>query len=162
MSNTLTKSNVIAREGFDFVGNCTRTTNKVEMTADRRIPKLWDDFYKNEVLEAITHKKNSNVLAIYTDYETNEHGAYTFALGAEVRDNNLVPNGMESIQVPDQKYIVFTTRKGPLPGVIIEAWEEIWKWSEQSARAYGADFELYDERAMDPNNSQVDIYICVK
>lgn len=146
MSDTLTKSKVLERKGFVFLGNSIRTTNKAEMIGDGGIPKLWDNFYKNQVMDTISNKVNSNILAIYTDYETNENGAYTYALGTEVTDNNVVPNGMESIQVPENKYIVFTTRKGPIPEVIVEAWQEIWNWSEQSERAYEVDFELYDER----------------
>ncbi|WP_268234762.1 GyrI-like domain-containing protein [Fictibacillus barbaricus] len=58
--------------------------------------------------------------------------------------------------------MVFTTRKGPIPEVVIEAWQEIWDWSEDRERAYKTDFEVYGENAKDPQNSQVDIYISVK
>jgi predicted transcriptional regulator YdeE len=82
-------------------------------------------------------------------------------LGAEVLKNAIAPEGMEEIEIDDLKYIVFTTRKGPVQTILIEAWQSIWEWSKSNKRAFILDFELYDERAVDPNNSQVDIYISI-
>ncbi|MFI8685853.1 GyrI-like domain-containing protein [Rossellomorea sp. NPDC077527] len=161
MSDKTTKGKVLEREGSIFLGNSIRTTNKDEMNGEGGIPQLWDDFYQNKVLDTIPNKKDSKILAVYTDYETDENGVYTFALGTEV-DHNETLNGLEMIEIPEGKYIVFTTKRGPIPDVIVETWQEIWKWSEEYERAYQTDFELYDERAKDPNNSQVDIYISVK
>ena len=44
------------------------------------------------------------------------------------------------------------------------AWQQIWKLEDlgKLKRTYQADFELYDQRAQDPQNAQVDIYIGVK
>ena len=41
------------------------------------------------------------------------------------------------------------------------AWIDIWKWFETSGveRTYTGDFELYDERCVDPDQAVVDIYI---
>ena len=66
--------------------------------------------------------------------------------------------------IPAGRYAVITTQKGPFPKVIPEAWLEIFKLEEERKlnRSYRADFELYDERALDPQNGQVDIYIGLK
>ncbi|MGV2537844.1 GyrI-like domain-containing protein, partial [Bacillus thuringiensis] len=56
---------------------------------------------------------------------------------------------------------VFTTRKVPVAEVVREAWEYIWQWSKENKRAFTIDFELYDERALDPNHAQLDIYIAL-
>ncbi|MBL3200069.1 AraC family transcriptional regulator, partial [Klebsiella pneumoniae] len=44
---------------------------------------------------------------------------------------------------------------------VCEAWEYIWQWSKENKRAFTTDFELYDERALDPNHAQLDIYIAL-
>lgn len=64
-------------------------------------------------------------------------------------------------QIPAGKYAVITTEKGPFPKVIPEAWQQVFKLEDERklVRTYGIDFELYDQRALDPQNAQVDIYI---
>ncbi|WP_416825574.1 GyrI-like domain-containing protein [Ectobacillus polymachus] len=162
MSNTITKSEVVERKGFVFLGRSIKTTNKAEMNGKGEIPGFWDAFYENQVMDTIPNKKNSNIIALYTNYESDETGVYTFALGTEVSESDEKPIEMDLLKIPDEKYIIFTTRKGPIPEVVIEAWREIWSWSEDRERAFKTDFELYDSRAKDPQNSQVDIYISVK
>lgn len=44
-------------------------------------------------------------------------------------------------------------------------WQQIWKMTSdefEGERAYIADFEVYDERAIDPTNTSLDIYIGIK
>ena len=60
------------------------------------------------------------------------------------------------------EYQKFTTKTGPFPDVLIDAWEKIWKMDSLDfggRRKYIADFEIYDERAVDPESAAVDIYI---
>ena len=52
-----------------------------------------------------------------------------------------------------------------MPEVVINAWQQIWKMSAidlGGVRAYVADFEVYDQHAMDPTNTILDIFIGVK
>ena len=44
--------------------------------------------------------------------------------------------------------------------VVPETWKRIWTASLE--RAYQTDFEVYDERAADPQNAQVDICVGVR
>jgi predicted transcriptional regulator YdeE len=47
----------------------------------------------------------------------------------------------------------------------MNAWQQIWKMSSDDFggdRAYIADFEVYDQRARDPSNTSLDIYIGIK
>ena len=162
MPNFINMSTVIKLEGFSFIGSSSITSNEAELKGVGVIPTQWENFYKKQLLQTIPNKKNSSILAFYTNYESDENGMYTFALGTEVTDSSVIPEGLEKIEVPESKYIIFTTRKGPVHEVVVEAWQEIWEWSKNNKRAFTADFELYDERAMDPQNSQVDIYISIK
>lgn len=161
MSILISKSKVRHPE-FRFLGTAATTSNQAEMSGEGCIPAMWANFYQEQILDLIPNKKNSAILALYTQYESDETGSYTFALGTEITKTQNTPEGLAKFDIPESNYIVFTTRKGPVQEVVVEAWQEIWEWSKNNQRAFQTDFELYDERAADPLNSQVDIYISVK
>ncbi|UFJ43434.1 GyrI-like domain-containing protein [Brevibacillus humidisoli] len=131
------------------------------MKGEGVIPAQWQRFYQEHILDQIPHKKDATILAVYTDYESDETGSYTFALGTEVTAVDHIANGMKSYSIPESNYVVFTTRIGPVQEIVVEAWQHIWEWSKTNKRAFATDFEVYDERCADPQNSQVDIYISV-
>lgn len=160
--STLISKGKVRHHGFRFLGTSVITSNQAEMNGEGMIPAQWANFYQEQILEQIPNKKNSAILALYTQYESDETGTYTFALGTEITEYQTIPNGLEEFEIPESNYIVFTTRKGPVQEVVFEAWQEIWEWSKKNERAFQTDFELYDERAIDPMNSQVDIYISIK
>lgn len=158
---SLQMKEIPAIRSFKFIGQSATTTNEAEMKGEGVIPSLWESFMRDGIHEKIPNKKNANILAIYTNYESDEKEPYTFAIGAEVTAINQVPNGIKSFLIPESPYIVFTTRKGPIQEIVVETWQYIWEWSKTNKRAFLTDFELYDERCKDPENSQVDIYISV-
>lgn len=61
--------------------------------------------------------------------------------------------------------MLFTSNPGPMPAVCIDLWQKIWTLNPAQLggeRQYLADFELYDKRASDPQNTVLDIYIGIK
>lgn len=49
--------------------------------------------------------------------------------------------------------------------IVIASWQKIWQMKESDfggKRSYIADFEVYDQRARDPKNTVIDIYIGIK
>jgi len=57
---------------------------------------------------------------------------------------------------------MFTSEKGPVYKIMFELWHRIWaipKSTPGGDRAYKTDFEIYDQRATGPENSQVDVYV---
>ena len=55
--------------------------------------------------------------------------------------------------------------EGKMPDVVINAWQQIWKMTSEDFegnRTYISDFEVYDQRANDPANTSLDIYIGIK
>ena len=46
--------------------------------------------------------------------------------------------------------------------VVSEVWGAVWAWEQQSERTFTGDFEYYDERSLNPDHTQVDVYIAVK
>ena len=76
----------------------------------------------------------------------------------------MLPADLVIHEIPSSRYLIFTTGPGTLPDIIIKAWQEIWHFFEANneyRRAFVGDFERYDERAQDPNNAVVDIYISI-
>lgn len=140
-----------------------RTTNQDGMEA---IAEMWNTYYSSEYPQRTPGKIHPSVsLGVYSDYESNETGAYTLMAGTEIASPDLeLPEGMKVQTLPAAKYAVFTSRKGPLAEVVTEVWARIWEWSHEpgNKRAFTRDFEWYDERSLNMEEAQVDIYIAVE
>jgi predicted transcriptional regulator YdeE len=155
-------SRVAQQDGFTVIGIATRTNNAREATSDGVIGKQWARFMQGGVLEKIPDKLDHSIFAVYTDYASDRNGDYTFILGAKVSSSAAVPEGMVAKKVPAGRYAVFTSDRGPGPKVVPELWMRINSLPKSAIggdRTYRADFEIYDERATDPQNLQADIYI---
>jgi hypothetical protein len=82
------------------IGIETRTSNAKEMTAEGVIGKQWARLTKEGLLARIPNKLDSAIVALYTDYESDKDGAYTFVLGARVSSAARVPEGMVMRKIP--------------------------------------------------------------
>jgi predicted transcriptional regulator YdeE len=110
-------------------------------------------------------KKPGTTYCVYTNYESDFTGDYTYFIGEEVANFDGIAEGFETLTIPNQSYIKFTNESGPMPNVCINMWKDIWKMNAYKLggeRSYIADFEVYDNRAQDHNNVVLDIYIGVK
>lgn len=144
---------------FYVVGISKRTTNeKGQMGHD--ILELWKTFLGQSILSKIPNKLDSTIYSVYTDYEGDFTQPYTVVLGCKVADLNNIPDGMVGISVPQGEYIRFTAKGDLNKGSVFEAWSKIW--NEPLNRAYVADFEVYGEKAQNPEDAEVDIFIGVK
>jgi predicted transcriptional regulator YdeE len=161
------KPKVVELDAFEVMGIEVRTNNAKEAGATGLIPKLWQRVIQEHVLDVVPDRVGQNVYAVYTDYASDANGDYTLVLGARIKApaDTPVPTGMVVKTVPAGRYAVFTSERGAVAKVVVQTWQQIWSYYESPAngrRAYQADFELYDHRAADPTNAQVDIYIGVK
>lgn len=156
---------IVEQGGFTVIGTSARTTNAKEMSGKGVIGQEWARFMKENLLSKIPHKVDSNILAVYTDYESDANGPYTFLLGAKVSSADDIPAGMVAKKIPAGRYAVFTSEKGAAEKVVPATWSHIWalpKSAPGGDRAYEADYELYDERAADPQHTQVDVYVGIR
>ena len=149
---------------FTVIGIAARTDNAKESTADGIIPKQWQKFFSEGMPAKTPDTTGPNFYAVYADYASDHNGEYTYIVGAQVKDGTTPPNGMVVKQVPAGQYAVFTTEIGPFAKVVPAAWQRIFKLEEEGKlkRAYKTDFEIYDQRAQNPQNAQIDIYIGLK
>lgn len=149
---------------FSIVGIEARTNNAKEMGKDGVIPKQWERFFRDGILEKISDKVDQTIYAVYTDYQTDRTGDYSFVLGAKVRDGAAPSVGFVLKKIPAQHYAIFTSNRGPVSEVVPAVWTTVWEreTSNHLHRSYRADFEVYDQRASDPKNTQVDVFVGTK
>jgi predicted transcriptional regulator YdeE len=156
----------VHRDAFSVVGIQVRTSNAKEASGDGVIGKQWQKFFQDGVLEKIPNKLDANIYAVYSDYASDHNGEYSLTIGAKVADGSPVPTGLVVRKVPAGNYAVVTSDKGPVAKVVTAAWQRVWDLEQKKelggTRAYKADFELYDQRAANPEDAQADIYLGLK
>ena len=149
MENVIVNSIIIA-------GISTKIEDPIQ--ANKQIGVLWEQFWKNDLSTKINNRFNNTIYAIYHDYEGNYNQPYTITIGYPINKIEDLQNDLKVVVIPQQNYHVFTTN-GTLPESIIKTWKKIWQTNLQ--RSYTFDFEIYDERAQNPQDAIVDIYVAV-
>lgn len=148
-------------DSFTVIGLQTRTTNAREAT-DSAIGKLWGRFATENILDRIPHRVDAHMVAVYSDYETDKDGPYTYTLGAKVGSARDIPPGMVSVKVISGDYAMFTAQGGAPPQMTVDLWKRIWSLEKPGPlhRAYKTDFEVhYDGLRAQPPDTHIDVYI---
>ena len=151
-----------------LVGLTARTNNKNEMNPEKsKIANLAGYYWGNQIGNKIQNRIQPGITySVYTNFESDENGDYTYFVGEAVNSTEGQDfDTFESLIIPASNYTQFTTQSGKMPDIIISAWQEIWSMGKSDfngERSYIADFEVYDEKASDPNNAVVDIFIGIK
>lgn len=156
---------VVQQKEFTVIGIAARTNNAREMTADGVIGKQWGRLMQEGLVLRIPNKADQAIVAVYTDYASDHNGEYTYLLGARVTSDAEVPAGMVAKKISAGRFAVFTSDRGPGPKVVPETWMKINSLPKSAVggdRRYRADYEIYDERARDPQNLVVDVYVGIK
>lgn len=147
-----------------LVGITARTNNASEMNpAEAKIGLTSQKYFASSVSSQIQDRVNpGKTFCVYTNYESDVNGAYTYFIGEEVSSFDEVVEGLEKLTIPAHNYTKFTSEPGPMPFVCIGMWQSIWQMSDSDLggkRSYISDFEVYDERALNPMSTVLDIYI---
>lgn len=146
-----------------LVGITARTNNVSEMNPKTaKIAPTIQKYLQNAMYEKIPNRKEGKTYCVYTEYESDFNGDYTYFIGAAVESFGELPEGYVEHIIPAQDYAKFTNDPGPMPLVCINMWQKIWQMSPQGLggkRNYLSDFELYDERAANPLSVVLDIHI---
>lgn len=167
MNSSLKEEQGVKRGQMKLMGISVRTNNKAEEDISKGlIFGCVMRYYHEGFAEKIPNRTKPGVTyCVYTDYESDYTGDYTYFIGEEVDSFKTIPEDLEAIVIPEQKYTKFTAGPGGMPEVLRGAWKEIWDMSEEELggkRGYKADFEVYDERAADHSNIVLDIYIGIE
>src|SRR6185295_10491951 len=93
-----------------IVGIKTRTNNQLETNSleGKIFPVVKQYFHQNVAANIPNRIHPGTTFCIYTDYESDHHDDYTYFIGEEVASFEGVPDDLETLVIPPQKYIKFT------------------------------------------------------
>lgn len=148
----------IEKGAFKVIGIKARTTNE-EGKAAAAIGALWNRFMSEGIPAKIPNRLDSSFLSIYTNYEKDHTKPYDAILGCRVSSLEDIPEGMVGQEFGLSAYTKFTAKGDLSKGAVYQSWKEIWE--QNLDRTYTADFEVYGEKAQNPANAEVDIFIAV-
>lgn len=149
----------IQKTNFKLVGlKLKERTSNENNQSSKDCGELWQKFEEEKVFDLISDKLTNEVFAVYFDYEKDETMPFSYFIGCKVNENTEVPEALESLEIPSQKYRKIMA-KGVMTGCITEAWEKIW--NSKIPRKFGFDFEVYDEKSQDWSDAEVDIYVSI-
>jgi len=143
---------------FNIIGISIRTTNENEQSG-KDIPALWDRFISEGIAKKIPNKINHSIYSVYTDYEKDHTKPYTTILGCMVESLDLIPEEMVGITIETGSYEKFIAKGNLNEGIVINEWIKIW--NSDLNRSFTSDFEIYGEKAQNPENAEVDIFIAI-
>lgn len=149
----------IQKENLKIIGISVRTTNQNQQAA-KDIPALWEQFVTTNVIDKIPNKLDGKVFSVYTDYESDYMGSYTTILGCEVSSLENVPEGMTTLEIPEDFYTNFTINGQLNENIVYNKWLEIWQ--SDIKRSYHSDFEVYEKSTLKEQKGTVNIYIATK
>ena len=167
------KKDVISRPKFTCVGLKIRTSNRAEFNpVTAQIGATVQRYITNDIASKIPNRAQpQTTYCMYTEYDSDHMGPFSYVVGQRVEDDvvldldQLEKQGLSVIHVPAQHYAKFTAGPGIMPHVCIKAWQDIWLMGDAglpAPRRYCADFEIYDERALDLTQTVLDICIGVE
>lgn len=152
----MTKHPRETKDSIKVIGIQIQTTNEKGQAA-RDISKLWDLFREEKTVDKIPNKKGNEILALYTDYEGDYSQPFNYMICCEVTSIEDVPLGMVAKIIPTADYTILKAM-GKFPDCLIKTWKAIWQ--SDLKRTYRYDFEVY--KTLDPNLTEIDVYIGVK
>jgi predicted transcriptional regulator YdeE len=154
--------NIEQHSGFYIAGLTTRTNNAHEMSGKGKIGNVSQEFLHPNLAAKIPNKIGVDLIAAYTDYETDHTGHYTYLLGLPILSAESLPASLTVKHVPAGRYAVFSSSRGPITQIVPEIWQRIRSMSPGElggTRAFKTDYEIYDQRAANPDNAQIDVYV---
>ncbi|MBS1493373.1 MAG: AraC family transcriptional regulator [Bacteroidetes bacterium] len=125
------------------------------------IGNLWDKFVPrmNEPQNRINPNETYGVC-----YDMDAEGNIYYIAGVAVSDFDNLPEGFDTVEIPDNKYAVFT-HKGSIanfPQTVAFVYGKWVKDPDNKKKFDAPDFELYDERFKgDADDSECDLYVAV-
>ena len=146
-------------EAFHIIGIAVRTSNEGGQGA-QAIGQLWNRFLSEGIADKIPNKMDNTVYSLYTDYEGDHTQPYTAVLGCKVSTLATIPQGMLGKSFDANTYEKIPVKGDLTQNVIYNAWLKIWDMNLD--RKYSVDFEVFGEKAQNPQNAEVDIFISLK
>jgi predicted transcriptional regulator YdeE len=145
-------------ESFQIIGISVRTSNN-DGQAAQDIGGLWNKFMTEGITDKIPNKEGNDIYSVYTHYDGDYTQPYTTILGCKVSNIDKVPDGMVVETIGGSDYVQFVAKGDLTEGAVYKEWLNIWKTNLD--RAYTADFEVYGEKAQNPKDAEIDVFVAV-
>ena len=142
---------ILKRENFKMISISVRTDNNGK--AEKDIAALWNKFMTEGIMEQIPNKIGTELYCAYTAYDGDHTKPYTTLIGCKVKILDNIPEGMKGIAIEASNYSKFIAKGDLMKGAVINTWFNIWEASLN--RTYKTDFEMYGEKAQNPNDAEV-------
>lgn len=150
---------IITKPAFRLVGlQLDKETTNENGQSSIDCGNLWQKFEQSLIAEKISGKVDDTLYAVYFDYEGDHTKPFSYFIGCKVSPNEPVPEGLSSLEIPEQKYSPIIA-KGQMPDCIANSWKNIW--ASDMNRTYNYDLEIYDERSKNWSNAEVEILVSV-
>src|SRR5689334_12497858 len=121
------KQTIVHLAEIKLVGITTRTNNTHVFESDpstNKIAATVQKYFHGGLAEKIVaRKKPGTTYCVYTNYESDFTGEYTYFIGEEVTFFTQIKEGFETMTIPSQAYVKFTNEPGPMPSVCIDMWQ---------------------------------------
>ena len=120
---------LIQRPALTLCGLSIRTNNQQEMHPDTaKIGPLFQRFMQANVAEHIPQRQAPGTLyAAYSDFSQQDQGDYHYWIGELTQATHIENNSeLQLLTLPAGPYQRITTATGPLPDIVIQAWQRIW------------------------------------
>jgi len=152
---------IVKKDAMKIVGMSVMSTIK-----ENTIPQLWQDFNQKacKIGNVLTKGVAVGVCPPVDTKNFDDNTPFKYIAGLIVENFDDVPEGMESYEIPAQKYAVIT-HKGALDTLqkTYIYFYNTWVKESNYEFTFGAEFELYDSRfKFGEPDSEMDIYRPIK
>lgn len=158
-------SEIVELGAIQVVGIAIETSNEKEMSKDGQIVELYEYFVHQDISAKIDNKKDNHLVALYTDYETDESGPYVYAIGHQV-DSEDCSDPCEFFDIPAGRYLRCSSERGYLNDVLPALWREIWRRTQSGEldveRSFITDLEFHNYEDNESADVQVDVYLSIR
>lgn len=150
---------ILQLDAFKLIGLALpgQTTNH-DGQSSRDCGKLWQQFEVEGIAGRIPGKVDDAIYAVYFAYEGDDWQLFSYFIGCKVALDAPDLSGLQSLNMPSQRYLQKVAH-GTMPDCVANTWRDIW--TSDLTRAYGYDFERYDERSHDWSNATVDLFLSI-
>jgi len=152
----------IVRKSISFIGKKFSTTMRGKKS-ETDIPEFWRKSYSDGLFQKIPGRIDEHSThGVYINWDLEEN--FDLLVGSEVETQTSIPHGFEKHTIPPARYMVFTI-PGNTSEKLILGWKYIYgAWFPDGSYEHGGadDFEVFDDRFLDPENPLSEIYISIR
>ncbi len=169
---------VVIRQATRVAGLRRRTSMR-DSQQFRDIPALWGTYFAGNTTQRLADQgaklsAPATTIGVYSNWDFAENFDLTIGTpidpasaqglaneGSTASEVHEDPAALRHIELPAGKYVVFTIQ-GYRPEELVAGWKYIygtWMPNTRSQRAWGVDFDLFDERFTQDESALSEIYI---